>query len=340
MAYQNIPRFTPSYGNRYGFRQRTSAPSTGPANVPVPDSPSAPPPSPTTTGGSTRPSQDYHSGPSAESDGNQGIDAGQVRTEAAQSMGHIAGRQTPGQIAAGLLGFVPGGGLVGGYAADALDKATNFGGIPEHERYGAAGTYDVGSGGVFGEHGQAFDPITGRGLGVYRDRDAFLSSPYVEGIRANPYSPQSYLSDPINAYNYNRTNTGAGLQAQGFQFGLNRGAFAADEELGTLPTEEERARLAQHVGQTEYGFEEHTVAPDTATNEAIQGRGYTGSGAAPAGSQFSSTGTFSTQHSDSGDDSFSGPGGNPNTVSDEVTDDLADEDFGSYDDGGGGGGGK
>ena len=70
----------------------------------------------------------------------------------------------------------------------------------------------------------------------------------------------------------------------------NTGLLYADDELGNVPTDAEKAKLAQHIGQTDYGFQEHTVAPDTATNQAIQGVGYTGSGAAPAGSQFSSTG--------------------------------------------------
>ena len=62
MAYGNLPRFEPNYGNRYGFRQRDVAPATGPAGVPVPNSPAAPPtPAPT----SAR-EPGYHSGVSAE----------------------------------------------------------------------------------------------------------------------------------------------------------------------------------------------------------------------------------------------------------------------------------
>ena len=105
MPYQNIPRFEPNYGNRYGFRQREVAPAVGSTTTPVPGSPSAPS-SPMTTGGSTRPTQDYHSGPSAESgDGNEGIDAGAVRGAAARDQGLVAGRQTPGQLAQGTIRF-------------------------------------------------------------------------------------------------------------------------------------------------------------------------------------------------------------------------------------------
>lgn len=307
MAYQNIPRFEPNYGNRYGFRQRVNAPAVGSANVAVPGSASAPPTPTNITGGSTRPSGDYHSGPSAESsDG--GIDnAASVRGDAALGQGHEYGRQTPGQLAQGVLGFIPGGGLISGFVGDSLDEATGFGGIPEHQRYGAAGTIDTASGGVFDTSGQAFDPITGQGLSAYNSRSSFYDSPYVQGIKDNPYSLQSYLSDPVNAPRNTAANAAraAGHRgAQGFLAATrgDRGLYA-DDELGNVPTPEEAARLAQHVGQTEYGFEEHTVAPDTATNEAIQGIGYTGSGAAPAGSQFSSTGTFSSSHSDDNNDS-------------------------------------
>jgi len=337
MAYQNIPRFEPNYGNRYGFRQRVSAPSTGPANVPVAGSPSAPPSPQEITGSSSRPSSDYHSGPSAESDGGDGIDTAGYRDAASQGLGYERGIMTPGQIAGGFAGLLPGGGFFSDKITSAVDEATGFGGVPEHRRYGAEGSIGV-EGGVFDAHGREVDPITGYGLNSYGSRGDFYGGQYVQGIKDNPFSVDSWLGDPQNAFNYNRSGTGAGLQAQGFQFGSQRGAFAADEELGTLPTEEERARLAQHVAVTDYGIQEHSAEAGSATNEAIQGRGYTASGAAPAGSQFSSTGTFSSSHSDDGGDH--GPGGNPNSVSDNVTDDLADEDFGSYDDGGGGGGGK
>ena len=170
------------------------------------------------------------------------------------------------------------------------------------DQYGAVGTADIASGGVFGADQRAYDPISGRALNSYADKDAFKSGAYVQGIMDNPWSLDSWLSDPDNAYDYQSydPSLGAnqkGLQAQGFQFAMDKGHYAADEDLGTLPTKAEKDKVAQHIGQTEYGFEEHTVAPDTATNQAIQGIGYTDSGAATKGSQFSSTGTFQTQHS-------------------------------------------
>ncbi len=70
MAYGNIPRFEPNYGNRYGFRQ-LPAPSVAPIGAPIPGTPA--------TAGTVPPSNappapaPYHSGVSAEGiDGNTG----------------------------------------------------------------------------------------------------------------------------------------------------------------------------------------------------------------------------------------------------------------------------
>ena len=346
MAYQNIPRFEPNYGNRYGFRQRVNAPATAGIDEPIPGTPGVPPtPQQVQQDTSARPS-DYHSGPSAESD-DGGSNAADVRTEAGLAQGHVIGQQTPGQIASNLLGIVspiPGLGMIANKLGlpDSVDERLGVD-IPAHERYGAAGTIDAASGGIFDTSGQAYDPITGEGLASYNSQSSFGSSPYVQGIFDNPFSIDSYLSDPVNAPR-NQAALAArergSRAALGFDAALlgDRGLYA-DDELGNVPTDDERARLAQHIGQTEYGFEEHTVAPDTATNEAIQGIGYTGSGAAPSGCQFSSTGTFSTQHSDNNNDSDNNDSFNDQGVSHSggsggvsFADDAA-----SSNDGGGGG---
>ena len=258
---------------------------------------------------STTTDQPYHSGPSAENDGgNEGPDAASVRGAAGQAQGLEYGQATPGQLAGAIGGaLIPGFGLFSGAVTKGLDDATGFGGVPEHQRFGAAGTLDPTSGGVFDTQGRAYDPVTGLALNSYASKDAYKNSDYVQGIFSNPFSLDSYLSDPANAPAFTAANNAraAGSNAAlGFNAAIlgDRGLYA-DDELGNVPTDEERARLAQHIGQTEYGFEEHTVAPDTATNQAIQGVGYTGSGAAPAGSQFSSTGTFSSSHSDDNNDS-------------------------------------
>ena len=347
MAYQNIPRFEPNYGNRYGFRQRVNAPSTAGIDQPIPGAPGAPPPVNQPVQQQTTSSDEpYHSGPSAEGD-DSGSNAADVRTQAGLSQGHVVGQMTPGQIASGLLSIaspIPGLGMLAQKAGlpGSLDERLGTS-IPAHERYGAAGTIDAASGGVFDTSGQAYDPITGEGLASYNSQASFGASPYVQGIFNNPFSIDSYLSDPVNAP---RNQAALAARDRGSRAALgfsaatlgDRGLYA-DDELGNVPTPEEAARLAQHVGQTDYGFEEHTVAPDTATNEAIQGIGYTGSGAAPSGSQFSSTGTFSTQHSDNNNDSDNNDSFNDQGVSHSggsggvsFADDAA-----SSNDGGGGG---
>lgn len=357
MPYQNLPRFEPNYGNRYGFRQREIAPATGSANVPVPGTPTAPS-NPTTSGSSTRPGDNYHSGSSAETiDGDNNNDnAADVRGAASLAQGHEYGRATPNQIASGLLGVFgppglsgifrsPGEQFAAGQGLAALGSGVDLGdgGIPAHQQYGAAGTADIVSGGVFGADGRAYDPITGLGLNSYGSQDAFGRSAYVQGIRDNPFSIDSYLSDPVNAPSFTAANAArerGSRAALGFNAAtLGERGLYADDELGNVPTPEEADRLAQHIGQTEYGFEEHTVAPDTATNDAIQGIGYTGSGAAPQGSQFSSTGTFSSSHSSNqndsdNNDSFNDQGVSHSGGSSGVS--FAD-DAASSNDGGGGG---
>ena len=78
-----------------------------------------------------------------------------------------------------------------------------------------------------------------------------------------------------------------------------------------VPTEEQEPR--NRYGQTREeeergvqlglsrGFNPETVAPGTATNAALTGKGYSKSGAAPRGSQFSETGVFSSGSDDDDD---------------------------------------
>lgn len=78
-----------------------------------------------------------------------------------------------------------------------------------------------------------------------------------------------------------------------------------------VPTEEQEPR--NQYGQTREeeergvqiglsrGFNPETVAPGTATNAALTGKGYSKSGAAPRGSQFSATGIFSSGSDDDDD---------------------------------------
>ena len=252
------------------------------------------------------------------------------------------GRATPGQVLSGVVGVFGPPGLRSAvdYGVDAAGGLS--GGIPAHEQYGAAGTVDVVSGGVFGADGRAYDSVTGEALHSYRDSDAFYGGEYAQGIQADPFSLDSYFSDPANRARNTAANQARAAGSRGAHDYLaatrgDRGLFA-DDELGNVPTDREAAELAQYIAIQDLGLAEHTAAPGTATNEAIQGIGYSDSGAAPAGSQFSSTGTFSSSHSDNNnndsDDGWSGEAAAPDE------DPGLDAFGGSGDDSGGGGGGK
>ena len=67
------------------------------------------------------------------------------------------------------------------------------------------------------------------------------------------------------------------------------------EEAEAKSRKEDRDAQMRGIGM---GFAASTVAPGTPTNDAIQDKGYSSTGAAPAGSQYSSTGTFSSSNSD------------------------------------------
>tara|TARA_A100001388_G_scaffold47414_1_gene31338 strand:+ start:10927 stop:13746 length:2820 start_codon:yes stop_codon:yes gene_type:complete len=62
----------------------------------------------------------------------------------------------------------------------------------------------------------------------------------------------------------------------------------------------EEERKGVEIGLSR-GFNPETVAPGTATNAALTGKGYSPSGAAPRGSQFSATGVFSSGSDDDDD---------------------------------------
>ena len=67
------------------------------------------------------------------------------------------------------------------------------------------------------------------------------------------------------------------------------------EEAAAKSRKEARDAQMKGIG---LGLSAEASAPGTATNEALQGKGYSSSGAAPAGSQYSETGIFSTSRTD------------------------------------------
>jgi hypothetical protein len=67
------------------------------------------------------------------------------------------------------------------------------------------------------------------------------------------------------------------------------------EEAAAKSRKEAREAQMKGIG---LGLSAEASAPGTVTNEALQGKGYSSSGAAPAGSQYSATGIFSTSRTD------------------------------------------
>jgi len=142
--------------------------------------------------------------------------------------------------------------------------------------YGTPGTYSSLSGGRFNADSQAVDPITGQPIAEYGTKGAFLQS-LKDDPFSNTTSPQGNLND---------------MQYAASRSELAGPAYGTTDSMGN-PTNTglsplAKQRVAQQLGQN-MGFESYTVAPGTATNEAIANQSVV------AGSQYSPTGTFTTE---------------------------------------------
>lgn len=306
----------------------------------------------------------------AQADGNsndqqeQDDNVANLRSQGAQSQGFEKGTTNPADAILGGLGFLSGVPGLGTLASTLSGNITGSDYKPT--TYGNEGT--IGSlGGVFDEQGREYDSTTGQALNSYGSKGDFLNSQYVNGIRDNPFSVDSYLSDPGNTRGA-IAQRGRGLSDTGYdddgfdglEPGANAGpqisgqassgfgdALAFQDGLGSNAAYDvnapvDRNKLAAYTGQVNNGFQEHTVTPGSATNFALQGIGGgqgTGdkNGAAIAGSQYSSTGNFSSNTSDEND-----PGAAGQSLSNAGGSFAGDDPstFEESDSGGGGGGGK
>ena len=189
--------------------------------------------------------------------------------------------------------------------------------------YGTPGTYSGISGGQFNQSSQAVDPITGQPIAEYGTTGAFMES-LLDDPLANTTSPQGNLGDMDYAA---QTSQLASLGAGTTDPTGNPATMGLDQDAKDI--------VAQQLGQ-DMGFESHTVAPGTATNQAIQ------TNSVVAGSQYSPTGTFTNQGDENNNDggqggTQSGGVGQSNSAANEsYADDAAASDSGG---GGGGGGG-
>ena len=143
--------------------------------------------------------------------------------------------------------------------------------------YGTPGTVSSITGGTFDQQGRSIDPITGYANPEYATMGAFANQ-----IMDDPLG--NILGDPKNAFDYDPNSK----KSQTVQFSEAKG----------LDTDK-----AATKDLLDMGISEASAQPGTATHDAQLGIGYSNTGAAPTGSQFSSTGIFSTESPSGGPDS-------------------------------------
>lgn len=152
--------------------------------------------------------------------------------------------------------------------------------IPD-KGYGSEGSISGLTGGVF-QGGRSYDPITGYAKPEFATTRAFTNY-MLEDPFANTFG------DKNNQFSYERDKERNNPQAQSFQFAMAKSPLA---EGGV--TEAEKNTIAKKIG-VDAGIAESSLNTDggqyNPTISAIKGEGYI-NGAAPKGSQFSSTGTF------------------------------------------------
>lgn len=166
------------------------------------------------------------------------------------------------------LDFVPGFGL-----ASTLNKPA----VPT-SGYGTPGTYSSISGGKFDANSRAYNPITGQYLDEYGTKGAFASK-----ITQDPLG--NLTGDPDKAAQGNLRDTEYAA-ARSELASLKSGTTDPTGNPATTGLDDAAAdKVATQLG-LDYGFPAHTVAPGTATHEAIKTDSYV------PGSQWSPTGTF------------------------------------------------
>lgn len=160
--------------------------------------------------------------------------------------------------------------------------------VPE-TGFGSPGSISSVTGGIFDDDSRSYNPITGEYNQEYGTSRAFT-----DYMLNDPMG--NIFGDTKNAFNYSKNN----LQSQGFEKAMMDSPLATDAD-GL--TEADKVLIAKDLGR-DMGFSEPTIRDDGPTVTAIQGKGYTNTGAAPSGSQFSSTGIFSSSNSDNSGDSY------------------------------------
>ena len=235
----------------------------------------------------SRSSNDFDNGSSQA-----GIDFG--KNESIRQ-GGMQATTDPNQIAGGILGVLspifP--------AAGALSLLAD-GGRPRAGYTGSEGTIGA-NGGVFNSQGREISSVSGKAYNNYGSRADFYDGSYMSGIKnAKGFgeTTKAIFSDPDNAFQYDRDSTVP--QHQQFAFGnkyeKGKAPLSYKEDLDYQMPFEKRDAVSLEKG-FEMGIPEHSMEAGSATRDALNGI-TTSSGAAPAGSQYSSDGVFSSGNDD------------------------------------------
>lgn len=225
--------------------------------------------------------------------------------------GGMQGTTDPNQIASGVLGAL--GGMMP--VAGALSLLTDSG-RPRAGYTGSEGTIGP-NGGVFNSEGREISSVSGQAYNSYGSRADFYDGSYMDGIRnAKGFgeTTKAIFSDPDNAFQYDRDSTVPKHQqfAFGNKYEKGKAPLSYKEDLDYQMPFQKRDAVSLEKG-FEMGIPEHSMEAGSATRDALNGI-TTASGAAPAGSQYSSDGVFSS--------------GTDNNDSDNNNND----DYGGYDD--------
>jgi len=301
-----------TYQPRFGFRYSGSdfAPPTSPINTPhytmdIPKYKAPAKPISTTNSSAVMGTDGEHDNSSAANSTQLSLD---------QANKDINDIRVPDQIKGNLMhspefnpmALVPGLGTVSGLMGDSIPKSG----------FGADGTYSSITGGKF-DGGKSYDPITGYANPEYSTMGAFK-----DNFMSDPMG--NLTGDPDNAFNYSKndpTKTNSNM-AQGFEFAMTNSPLGKDADG---MTQEDKNLIAKKIG-LDMGIDESSLGDNSATTDAIQGLGYSDTGAATPGSQFSSTGTFSTPSSSpAGNSNESGEHDHSDTTDDYSMDSWSDD---------------
>jgi hypothetical protein len=234
-----------------------------------------------------------------------GID---MSTQASIANKGIQADTDPNMIASSLVGFL------GTAAGVPLSGAAGFGTVPRDGYTGSEGTIGP-NGGMFNSAGREIDQISGKAYNSYGSGSQFYNGTYMSNIRDQNTiggTLGAVFSDPDNAFKYDRAADALPLH---MQFALEKSPMAqanvTPDEMNPGLTQDQKDMVATKKG-FDMGIPAHSMENNSATHDALGGLGYSSTNAAPPGSQYSKSGTFSTSNSDNNNDSNSTSSSNSN----------------------------